>query len=612
MKDGEVESPKQIATENISSRDSSEKHLSKGPAEDGVSVSSWSQSHWSHRWSNRWDNRWSGRWNHHWTNDEDARRGDEIDDDDEIDNVNYEDEEEYEAVKGKVHDTQVKRELKPRHLGMIALGGTIGTGLFVGISEPLSQSGPVGCLIAYLFMGSVVYFVTQSLGEMATFIPVTSSITVFSKRFLSPAFGVSNGYLYWFNWAITFATELSVMGQIIQYWTYKVPLAGWIPIFWVLIAILNFFPVHVYGEVEFWVASIKVLAIVGYIIYALVIVCGGSRQGPIGFRYWRHGYAFGGGYVAGDTNEGKFLGWVSSLINAAFTYQGTELVGITAGEAANPRKSVPRAINKVVFRIALFYILSLFFIGLLVPYFDKSLSNESAYIASSPFVISIQHAGTHALPDIFNAVILITVISAGNSDVYIGSRVLYSIAQQGNAPKLLTSVNRYGVPYVTVLITCMIGWLAFLVVDNNANVGFNWLLNISTLAGLIAWFFISLSHIRFMRALKRRGISRDDLPFKARFMPWGAYYAAFFVALIVFIQGFSAFTPWSTSNFFTSYISLILYFVLYLVCLIYYRGRLFTKIDDIDIDTDRKEIEAYVWEEETPRNLWEKFWSVVA
>ncbi|EDO19097.1 hypothetical protein Kpol_2000p64 [Vanderwaltozyma polyspora DSM 70294] len=523
------------------------------------------------------------------------------------------DDEESDTEEAQYQDTRVKRALKQRHIGMIALGGTIGTGLFVGIATPLSNAGPVGSLIAYIFMGSVVYFVTQSLGEMATFIPVTSSITVFSKRFLSPAFGVANGYMYWFNWAITYAVEISVIGQVIQYWTKAVPLAAWIGIFWVIVTLMNFFPVKVYGEFEFWIASIKVLAIMGYLIYALIIVCGGSHQGPIGFRYWRNPGPWGPGIISDKTGEARFLGWVSSLINAAFTYQGTELVGITAGEAANPRKSVPRAINKVVFRIALFYIMSLFFIGLLVPFNDDRLANDSAVIASSPFVISIQNAGTRALPDIFNAVVLLTIISAANSNVYVGSRVLYALALTGNAPKIFSYVTKYGVPYMGVICTAALGLLAFLVVNNNANTAFNWLINISTLAGLCAWLFISLSHIRFMQALKYRGISRDDLPFKAKLMPWGAYYASFFVTVIIFIQGFQAFTPkFDVSTFFTSYISLILLAVLFSGCQLYYRCRFIWKVEDIDIDSDRREIEAIIWEEDEPKNLWEKFWAWVA
>lgn len=520
--------------------------------------------------------------------------------------------EDVDPEEGHYRDTKVKRALKQRHLGMIALGGTIGTGLFVGIATPLHNAGPVGTLIAYLFMGTVVYFVTQSLGEMATFIPVTSSITVFSRNFLSPAFGVANGYMYWFNWAITFAVEISVVGQVIQYWTMSVPLGAWIAIFWVFVSLLNFFPVKVYGEIEFWVAFVKVVAIVGYLIYALVIVCGGSSEGPIGYRYWRNPGPWGPGIITSKTGEGRFLGWVSSLINAAFTYQGTELVGITAGEADNPRKSVPKAINNVVLRIALFYILSIFFVGLLVPYNDPRLSDSSAIIAASPFVISIENAGTRALPDIFNAVVMITIISAANSNVYVGSRVLYALAQSGNAPKQFSYVTKQGVPYLGVIATMLLGLLAFLVVNNNANTAFNWLINISTLAGLCAWLFISFAHIRFMQALKYRGISRDDLPFKAKFMPWGAYYAAFFVTIIIFIQGFTAFSPhFDVSEFFTAYISLILLVVLFLGCQLYYRCRFIWKVEDIDIDSDRREVEAIVWEDEEPKKFWQKLWAVI-
>lgn len=524
-----------------------------------------------------------------------------------------EDDDEFDEEFAEVHETKVKRALKQRHIGMIALGGTIGTGLFVGIATPLANAGPVGSLVSYIFMGTIIYFITQSLGEMATFIPVTSSITVFSKRFLSPAFGVANGYMYWFNWAITYAVEISVVGQVIQYWTTAVPLAAWIGIFWVLITAMNFFPVKVYGEIEFWIAMVKVVAIMGYLLYALIIVCGGGPEGPIGFRYWRNPGPMGPGIIAKDTNTAKFLGWVSSLINAAFTYQGTELVGITAGEAANPRKSVPRAINKVVFRIGLFYIMSLFFIGLLVPYDDPRLASDTAVIASSPFVISIKNAQTKILPHIFNAVVMVTVLSAANSNVYVGSRVLYALAQTGNAPKQFTYVTKQGVPYLGVLTTAALGLLAFLVVNNNANTAFNWLINISTLAGLCAWLFISLSHIRFMQALEFRGISRDDLPFKAKLMPYGAYYSAFFVTVIIFIQGFQAFSPvFDVATFFTDYISLILLVVLFTGCQIYYRCRFLWKLEDIDIDSDRREIDNIIWEEDEPKNLWEKFWAAAA
>jgi len=517
-------------------------------------------------------------------------------------------------IEGNVKETEVKRALKRRHVTMIALGGTIGTGLFIGISTPLKNAGPVNALISYLFMATIAYSVTQSLGEMATFIPISSSFTVFSKRFLSPALGVANGYMYWFSWCITFALELSVVGQIIEYWTYSVPLAAWIGIFWVILFSMNLFPVKFYGEVEFWVASVKIIAIVGFIIYAFIMVCGAGITGPVGFRYWRNPGPWGPGYLFPGTAKGKFLGWVSSLVNAAFTYQGTELTGISAGESKNPRKSVPKAINTVFFRILFFYILSLLFVGLLVPFNDPKLNSDTSYVASSPFIIAIQNSGTSVLPDIFNAVILITIISAGNSNIYVGSRIFYSLAQNGLAPKLFARTTKSGVPYFSVLFTACFGFLGFMVVSNGANTVFNWLLNITAVAGLFAWLFISVSHIRFMQALKFRGISRDELPFKAHFMPWGAYYAAFFITVIILINGFDAFIGgFSVSAFFTAYISVILFVVLWIFFqFIWFRGRLFHRIEDVDIDSDRREIDAIVWEEEPPKNLWEKFWIAVA
>jgi amino acid transporter len=514
--------------------------------------------------------------------------------------------------KGHVKETHVKRALKPRHVSMIALGGTIGTGLFINLGEPISLAGPVGALIAYLFMGSIVYSVTQSLGEMATFIPVTSSFTVFNARFLSPALGVANGYMYWFNWATTFAVELSVVGQVIDYWTTAVPLAAWISIFWVVITIINFSPVKFYGEIEFWVAALKVIAIIGFILYAFIIVCGGGPEGPIGFRYWRNPGAWGPGFYYLGTSKGRFLGWVSSLINASFTYQGTELVGISAGEAKNPRRAVPKAINKVFFRILFFYILSLLFVGMLVPYNDPAISSSTSFISSSPFIIAIQNAHTKGLPHIFNAVILVTIISAANSNVYVGSRILYGLATAGNAPKVFTYCTRHGVPYYGVIATSLLGALAYLTCAESASKGFTWLVNITTVAGLFAWFSISLCHIRFMQCLNHRGMSRNELPFKAHFMPWGAYYAAFFIALIIIFQGYTVFFDFNASDFFAAYISVFIMFGLWFICQTIFRGPWFLSLDDIDIDTDRREIDAIVWEEEEPKNLWEKMWLYLA
>lgn len=508
---------------------------------------------------------------------------------------------------------EVKRDLKARHISMIALGGTIGTGLFISTKNPI-QSGPVLALISYMFITTLAYSVTQSLGEMATYIPCSGSFTQFAARFCSPALGCANGWMYWFSWAITFSLEISVVGQIIQYWTHKVPLAAWITIFWILITISNMFPVRFYGEFEFWIATIKIIAVLGWLVYALCMVCGAGKTGPVGFRYWRNPgpWGDGAGYVS-NLNTDRFLAWLSSLISAMFTFQGVELVGVSCGESANPRKTVPSAIKKVIYRIIVFYILSIFFMGLLMPYNDEKLKNGEAFASTSPFIVAMKNSGTPVLPDIFNAVILIAIISAANSNVYSGSRILYGLAQVKVAPKIFLRTTAQGIPFVAVLFTAMFGALGYMVLSNGGNTVFNWLLNITAVAGLISWVGISFSHIRFMNCLRSRGISRDTLPYKGAWMPYQAYYAFGLGFVLVFVQGFSAFYGITASSFFTAYISVILFAFVWLVAHFVYNGKdsfklstLLIPLDEIDIDTGVREIDDMVWEESTPTTFWGK------
>ena len=501
---------------------------------------------------------------------------------------------------------QVKRQLKQRHVSMIALGGTIGTGLFIGTRTPIMNAGPVGALISYIFMATIVYSLANSIGEMATYIPITGSFTVFCSRFVSPALGASIGWLYWLSWATTFAVELSIIGQVIEFWTDAVPIAAWIGIFFVIFTLINFLPVKFYGEIEFWAASIKVIAIVGWLIYAFCMICGAGITGPVGFRYWRNPGPMGPGILVDNVNTGKFLGWLSSLINAAFTYQGTELVGITAGESDNPRKTVPRAINKVFYRIVIFYILSVLFMGMLVPYNDPLLNSESSYVSASPFIIAIINSGTPILPHIFNAVILTTIISAGNSNVYIGSRLLYALSLGSVGPRFLLRTTKQGVPYFGVIFTVLIGLLSFMVVSEGANNVFNWLVNISGVAGLLAWAAISYSHIRFMQALEYNGISRDTLPFKAKFGAPYAWYAFIAIIIVTILQGFTSFWDFTAANFLTSYISVFVFLFLWLIFqfVVFRDGLQFQHpIETLDIDSGRREVDAVDWEAMEKKNL---------
>lgn len=515
-------------------------------------------------------------------------------------------------------NNEVKRALKPRHISMIAIGGTIGTGIFIGSGSSIMDAGPASTLINYFFIASIALAVTQGLGEMATYIPISGSFSQFTARWCSPALGAANGYNYWFSWCITFALELSVVGRIIEYWTEAVPIGAWIGIFFVILITINLFPVEFFGEIEFWIASLKVIAVFGFLIYALCMVCGATQDEAVGFKYWRNPGAFGPGLFVDNPDTARFLGWLSSLTSTAFTFQGCELIGIASGEMRSP-KSLPKAIKSIYVRIILFYILSIFFIGMLVPYNDRKLTSTENYVSASPFIIAMKNSGTKILPDIFNGVILVTIISAGNSNIYCGSRVLYGLGEVGVGPKFLTLTTKHGVPYVTVLCTAIFGLLAFLVLDNEGSIVFDWLLNITAVSGLISWGWIAASHVRFMNILESRGISRDSLPYKAPLNPYYSRYAAIVVLILVFIQGFTCFFGITAASFFTAYISVIFFAACWLFFQFFFNGfkgafkweNLLVPLDQCDIDTGVREMEEYADEPE-PKNLWEKTWAIVA
>ncbi|KAH6677136.1 putative arginine permease [Halenospora varia] len=516
-----------------------------------------------------------------------------------------------EDVEKQVIATQpeLKRKLKSRHLQMIAIGGTIGTGLFIGSGEAIAKSGPAGALIAYIFVGTIVYSVMQSLGEMATYIPISGAFTSYASRFVDPSLGFAMGWIYWFSWAMTFSLELTATGLIIQYWSPGLSIAIFIAVFWLVITLLNFLPVSFYGETEFWFSSIKVITVIGFLIFAICIDAGAGQHGYLGFHTWSNPGAFAS-YLLSDGPLAKFVGFWAVLIQAGFSYQGTELVGIAAGETENPRKNVPAAIKKTFYRILFFFVFTIFFIGLLVPYDNPSLLSDASDASASPFVIAAVLAGVKVLPGLINAVLLFVVLSAANSNVYSGSRILVGLANDGSAPAFLKRTTKKGVPYTAVAFTAAFGLLALMNLSNSGATVFNWLINITAVAGFITWACINVSHIAFMRALAARNISRETLPYKSMAQPWFAWYGLFFNVLIILTQGFTAFIPWNTSDFFVAYVSLILFVVLYVGHKIFMKTK-FVKSLEADIDTGCLTHDDTNWSIDVPTTWWGKFWAWV-
>lgn len=495
---------------------------------------------------------------------------------------------------------ELKRNLKNRHLQMIAIGGTVGTGLFISSGTAIGHAGPVGAVIAYLFVGTIVYSVMASLGELTTYLPVAGAFTSYATRLVDPSLGFSMGWIYWWSWASTFAVELTATGLIIQFWDSDINIAIFIAIFWVVILLLNLLPVSFYGEIEFWFSTIKVVTVLGFMIFAICIDAGAGNRDYLGFRYWVHPGAFAPYLIEGNDSLAKFVGFWSVLIQAGFSYQGTELVGIAAAETENPRQTVPSAIRKTFYRILFFFVLTIFFIGLLVPYDNGDMTKDGNNADSSPLVIAAKLAGVQVLPHIINAVLLTVVLSAANSNVYSGSRILLGLANEGMAPRWFKYTTKRGVPCYSVVFTSLFGLLGFLNMSNSGSTVFTWLTNISGVAGFITWASLNACHIAFMRALKARDISRDLLPYKAAWQPWYSYYGLFFNVLIILTQGFTSFIHgFNVTDFFIAYISLILFVVLYVGHKIICRSSLVSP-HEADIDTGRGPLANETWETSDP------------
>ena len=426
---------------------------------------------------------------------------------------------------------KLNRSLQSRHMSMIALGGSIGTGLFLAVGGAVAEAGPGGTVLAYTVIAIMVYFLMTSLGEMAAYSPTTGTFCEYSTKYVDPAFGFSTGWNYWFNWAITVAVEVTAAAMIMQYWFPDVPTLFWCILFFVMIFALNIFSVKVYGEVEYWLSFIKVSTVIIFIIIGILTIIGlVGNHGDIGFKNWTVGDA--------PFNNG-FLGFLAVFMIAGFSFQGTELVGVTAGEAKDPEKSIPKAIKQTFWRLFLFYILCVVIISCLIPYNDPILINADSNVAVSPFTMVFKEIGLGSAATVMNFIILIAILSACNASMYSATRILWHLGKTKQAPKVFGKINSKGTPIMALLLTGLVGCTFLIQYIFNSNAVFVWLLNISSLAGFIAWFAIALSHYRFRKAYVKQGRNLDDLPYKAKLYPWAPIIALILVSIIIIGQGFS-------------------------------------------------------------------------
>ncbi|KAH6900818.1 amino acid permease/ SLC12A domain-containing protein [Thelonectria olida] len=509
------------------------------------------------------------------------------------------------------HD-QLERGLKSRHIQFLALGGAIGTGLFIGSGAILARTGPAPLFMAYLSMMALVWVIMNVLAEMVTYLPMRGiTVPYFTGRFVDPSLAFAAGWNYWYAYAMLVGAEAVAAGIIIDYWQPPVSIGLWIAIVLVVMLLLNIIAVSFFGEAEFWFASIKLITICGLIMVSIVLFFGGGpdQTGVRGFHYWKDPGAFVEFKAKGST--GKFLSYWSAFISAGFAFiTSPELIAISAGETVAPRRNIPKAARRFIYRLAIFYGVSSLLIGTMVPSNDKKLLGASD-ASASPFVIGIQNAGIPILNHIINGAVLTSAWSAGNSFLYSGSRVLYSMALNNQAPKWFRITNKRGVPWVAVLFTWAFGLLAFLNVSNSGATVFNWFVNISTISGFIAWIVVMITYLRFRKAMVFNNML-ESLPYRTPLQPYATWFVLLIITILTLTNGFAIFThgSWDTKSFIAAYITIPIFLVLYLGHKLWFRTPLCIPVQNIDVITGKREMDELEAMDVPPvaRNWLEKIW----
>jgi amino acid transporter len=351
----------------------------------------------------------------------------------------------------------------------------------------------------------------------------------------------------------------------VEFWA-TVNNAVWITVFSAAVIITALLFVRVYGELEFGFSMLKIALIVGINIMALVITCGGGpNHESIGFRYWRNPGAFVQ-YLGIEGSLGRFLGFWTTLNNALYAYSGIENITLAAAETKNPRRAIPQAAKRIFIRILLFYVLTIFMVGLVVPSNDPNLLRSSGTASESPFVIAARLAGIKAVPSIINAVVLTSAWSSGNSSMLGGSRILFGMAMHGHAPKIFKRVNRFGIPFVAVGLFSLFMCLGYMTLSSTASTVFNWLQDLVSIATLINWICICVIYLGFHYGCRKQGIDRHtELPWAAPLQPYTTWASLTLFVVLLFTGGYSTFIhgDWSTETFISSYINIPIIIILY-------------------------------------------------
>lgn len=456
-------------------------------------------------------------------------------------------------MEGIKNHEQLSRSMKKRHLFMLSLGGVIGTGLFLNAGYTINQAGAGGALVGYLIGGVILYMVMVCLGELAVHMPVTGSFQKYAANYIGPSAGFALGWMYFVGSAATAGVEFTAAGILMKHWFPHTPVWIWCAVFIVLLFALNALTTKGFAEAEYWFAGIKVIAVIAFIFIGIAGIFGmiplADRPAPF----------FENLAPAGLFPAGIAIVFVT-MMNVIFSYQGSELIGIAAGESEEPEKNIPRAIRNVLFRIIVFYIASIIILSAIFPASELGL-------LESPFVTLMELAGVPYAASIMNFIILTAILSVGNSCLYASTRLLWAMAHDGMAPKVFGKLSKRKVPLNALLFTMSFSLLSLLTSFIAADTVFVLLMSIAGISVTISWMGIALSQYMFRKKFLKGGGKLEELKYK---VPWYPFVPLFCVGFCLLILGFLLFDPTQRIG--------VLYGIGFLIaCVLFYKLKLAKK-----------------------------------
>ncbi|KAF9890623.1 hypothetical protein FE257_005754 [Aspergillus nanangensis] len=502
------------------------------------------------------------------------------------------------------------RRIGGKEVQLFAVGGAIGTSLYVQMGASLPKGGPAGLFLGFVAYGTIMLAVNQCFAEMVTYMPIPSPFVRLAGFWVDDALSFAMGWNYFFLMAFSIPYEITAIHVLLTYWTNKIPVYAVVLVCLAIYAVLNGLTVRYFGISEFYMSIFKIFLMMGLMLYTFITMVGGNpRHDPYGFRYWKDPGAFVEYLVPGDT--GRFLGVLSCMIQGSFTMVGPEYISMAAGEAENPRRLMRKAYASFVWRLMFFFIGGALCVGIVIPYDDKILADTisgeregDGTGAASPYVISMVEFGIKGVPDLVNALIITSVLSAGNNVVFSAARTLHGMAIDGKAPELFAKCNKFGLPYYSVIAALAFCLLSLLQLGNTSATVLSWFVGICTASYLLNYFGTVITYLHFYTSLRRQGIDRSTLPYQGYLQPYAAWYALFGTFIMTMVLGYTVFINgnWSTTTFFTNYTMVGFFIVAFVFWKVVRRTKYVTLgTADLKLGSIKDDIDLYETLYEPPR-----------